>query len=404
MKNTGDASAALASSKNVVEVEIELPYLAHTPIEPLNCVAKLEKDNCELWYACQMPTVDQQQVAEVVGLKPAQVKINTLYAGGRFGRRACANDYVVDAANIAKQVPGRAVKMVWTREDEILNARYRPMAVHHIRGAVADGKLIAWQHHAVAQPILRGTPFEGFIQGPVDGTVAEGISDMHYAIPNLQVQATELPVKVSALWWRSVGNSGNAFVVETVIDQLAKVAKKDPVVFRRELLAREPRALGALNLAVEKSDWSKPLPKGIGRGVAVHKSFGTWVAQVAEVRVKEDGSFKVERVTCAVDCGVAVNPDVIRAQMEGGIGMGLSAALGEAITLNKGVVEQTNYHTYTLMRIDSMPKVDVHIVPSAEVPSGVGEPGLPPIAGAVANALFAATGKPVKRLPIGEKV
>ncbi|GGY73812.1 oxidoreductase subunit beta [Cellvibrio zantedeschiae] len=404
MKNSGDAPATLAKSTNVVEAEIELPYLAHTPIEPLNCVAKLEKDNCELWYACQMPTVDQQEVAGVVGLKPAQVKINTLYAGGSFGRRACANDYVVDAANIAKQVPGRAVKMVWTREDEILNARYRPMSVHHIRGAVADGKLIAWQHHAVAQPILRGTPFEGGIQGPVDGTIAEGISDMHYAIPNLQVQATEFPVKVSGLWWRSVGNSGNAFVVETFIDQLAKAAKKDPVALRRELLAKEPRALGALNLAVEKSDWGKPLPKGVGRGVAVHKSFGTWVAQVAEVSVKDDGSFHVDRVTCAVDCGVAVNPDVVRAQMEGGIGMGLSAALGEAITLNKGVVEQTNYHTYNVMRINSMPKVDVHIVPSAEVPSGVGEPGLPPIAGAVANALFAATGKPIKRLPIGAKV
>ncbi|RYY76279.1 MAG: xanthine dehydrogenase family protein molybdopterin-binding subunit [Gammaproteobacteria bacterium] len=404
LKNEGDAPATLAKSTTVIDVEIELPYLAHTPIEPLNCVAKLEKDNCELWYACQMPTVDQQQVAAAVGLKPTQIKINTQYAGGSFGRRACPHDYVVDAANIAKQVPGRAVKMVWTREDEILNARYRPMAVHHIRGAVADGKLVAWQHHAVAQPILRGTPFEGFINGPVDSTVAEGISDMHYAIPNVQVQATEFAVKVSALWWRSVGNSGNAFVVETVVDQLAKVAKKDPVAFRREMLAKEPRALGALNLAVEKSDWGKLLPKGVGRGVAVHKSFGTWVAQVAEVRVKDDGSFKVERVTCAVDCGVAVNPDVIRAQMEGGIGMGLSAALGEAITLNKGVVEQTNYHTYTIMRIDSMPKVDVHIVPSAEVPSGVGEPGLPPIAGAVANALFAATGKPIKRLPIGDKV
>lgn len=404
LKNEGDAPATLSKATKIIEAEIELPYLAHAAIEPLNCVAKLGKDNCELWYACQMPTVDQQQVAATVGLKPEQVKINTLYAGGSFGRRACASDYVVDAASIAKQVPGRAVKMMWTREDEILNARYRPMAVHHIRGAVADGKLIAWQHHAVAQSILRGTPFEGMVQGPVDGTVAEGISDMHYAIPNLQVQATEIPIKVSTLWWRSVGNSGNAFVVETFIDQLAKAAKKDPVVFRRELLAKEARALGVLNLAVEKSDWGKPLPKGVTRGVAVHKSFGTWVAQVAQVRVKEDGSFRVERVTCAVDCGVAVNPDVIRAQMEGGIGMGLSAALGEAITLNKGVVEQTNYHTYTVMRIDSMPKVDVHIVPSAEMPSGVGEPGLPPIAGAVANALFAATGKPIKRLPIGTMV
>jgi len=405
VKTAGDAIATLATAEQVISAKYELPYITHAAIEPLNCVIKVEKNNCELWFACQMPTVDQQQVAAATGVKPEQVKINTLYAGGSFGRRACPSDYVVDAANIAKQVPGRAVKMVWTREDEILNARYRPMAVHHIRGAVsADGKALAWQHHAVAQAILRGTPFEAFIQGEVDGTVAEGIDDMHYTIPNLQVQATEIPIKISTLWWRSVGHSGNAFVVETFIDQLAKAAKKDPVIFRRELLADTPRALGVLNLAAEKSGWGKNLPKDVTRGIAVHKSFGTWVAQVAEVKVNADKTFTVERVVCAVDCGVAVNPDVIRAQMEGGIGMGLSAALGEAITLNKGVVEQTNYHTYPLLRIDAMPIVEVHIVPSAEVPSGVGEPGVPPIAGAVANALFAATGKPLTKLPLGNKV
>lgn len=405
VKNVGDAVATLATAKQVVSAKYELPYLTHAAIEPINCVAKVEKNKCELWFACQMPTVDQQQVAAATGIKPEQVKINTVYAGGSFGRRACPSDYVVDAANIAKQLPGRAVKMVWTREDEILNGRYRPMAVHHIRGAVsADGRALAWQHHAVAQAILRGTPFEAFIQGEVDGTVAEGIDDMHYAIPNLQVQATEIPIKVSTLWWRSVGHSGNAFVVETFIDQLAKAAKKDPVIFRRELLEKESRALGVLNLAAEKSGWGKSLPKGVTRGIAVHKSFGTWVAQVAEVRVNADGSFNVERVVCAVDCGVAVNPDVIRAQMEGGIGMGLSAALGEAITLKKGVVEQTNFHTYPLLRIDAMPMVEVYIVPSAEVPSGVGEPGVPPIAGAVANALFAATGKPLTKLPLVDKV
>jgi isoquinoline 1-oxidoreductase beta subunit len=405
VKSAGDTVATLAKAEQVIDAKYELPYITHAAIEPINCVVKVEKNNCELWFACQMPTIDQQEVAKATGIKPENVKINTLYAGGSFGRRACPSDYVVDAANIAKQVPGRAVKMLWTREDEILNARYRPMAVHHIRGAVSpEWKAIAWQHHAVAQAILRGTPFEGFIQGEVDGTVAEGIEDMHYAIPNLHVQATEIPIKVSTLWWRSVGHSGNAFVVETFIDQLAKAAKKDPVIFRRELLAATPRALGVLNLAAEKSAWGKSLPKGVTRGIAVHKSFGTWVAQVAEVRVKDDGSFKVERVVCAVDCGVAVNPDVIRAQMEGGIGMGLSAALGEAITLKKGVVEQTNYHTYPLLRIDAMPTVEVHIVPSAEMPSGVGEPGLPPIAGAVANALFAATGKPMTKLPLGNKV
>lgn len=405
LKKEGDAPGSLAKAKNILELQYELPYLTHAAIEPLNCVVKAEKNQCELWYACQMPTVDQQQVAAVVGVKPEQVIINTLYAGGSFGRRACPDDYVVDAAHIGKQVPGRAVKMMWTREDEILNGRYRPMAVHHVRGAVSpEGKLIAWQHHAVAQPILRGTPFEGIIQGPVDSTIAEGISDMHYAIPNLQIAATEIPIKIPTLWWRSVGHSGNAFVAETFIDQLASAAKKDPIIFRRELLTKEPRALGVLNLAAEKAGWKKPLAQGTFRGVAVHKSFGTWVAQVAEVAVKPDGSFQVTRVVCAVDCGVAVNPDVIRAQMEGGIGMGLSAALGEAITVKKGVVEQSNYHNYALMRMDVMPVVEVHIVPSAEMPSGVGEPGVPPIAGAVANALFAATGKAITKLPLGTKV
>ncbi|WP_039912655.1 xanthine dehydrogenase family protein molybdopterin-binding subunit [Cellvibrio mixtus] len=405
VKNTGDASAALKKSEQVIEAKYEIPYLAHAAIEPLNCVVKVDKNQCEMWFASQMPTIDQMEVGKVTGLKPEQVKINSLYAGGSFGRRACAGDYVVDAAQIAKQLPGRAIKMVWTREDEILNARYRPMAVHHLRGAVSpDGKALAWQHHAVAQSIMRGTPFEGMIQGPLDNSIVEGVNDMHYAIPNLQVQGTEIPIKISTLWWRSVGHSGNAFVIETFIDQLAKSAKKDPVAFRRELLANEPRALGVLNLAAEKANWGKPLAAGVSRGIAVHKSFGTWVAQVAEVRINADKTFNVERVVCAVDCGVAVNPDVIAAQMEGGIGMGLSAALGEAITLKNGVVEQTNYHTYTPLRIDSMPKVEVHIVPSAEAPTGVGEPGLPPIAGAVGNALFAATGKPVTKLPLGNKV
>ncbi len=404
VKNTGDAPASLKSAKNIIEAKYELPYLAHSPIEPMNCVIKMDKTQVEIWAASQMPTIDQNEVAAVAGVKPEQVKITSVFAGGSFGRRACASDYVVDAAHIAKQIPGRAVKMVWTREDEFLNARFRPMAVHHIRGAVADDGALVWQHHAVAPSILRGTPFEGMVKGPVDGTVVEGIEDMHYAINHLQVQGSELAVKLPTLWWRSVGHSGNAFVVETFVDQLAKAAKKDPVIFRRELLASEPRALGVLNLVAEKAEWKKSLPAGVTRGISVHKSFGTWVAQVAEVRVNADKSFKVERVVCAVDCGVAVNPDVIRAQMEGGIGMGLSAALGEAITLKKGVVEQTNLHQYQLMRIASMPKVEVHIVPSAEAPSGVGEPGLPPIAGAVANALFAATGKPVTKLPLGNKV
>lgn len=405
MTSRGDATRALNEAERVIEAEFRLPYLAHAAIEPMNCVVQVKDDACELWFGSQTPTFDQQEVAALTGMKPDQVRINTVYAGGSFGRRACPGDYVVDAAAIAKQLPGRPVKMVWTREDDMRNGKFRPMAVHRIRGAVSpEGKLIAWEHHAVAQPLLRGTPFEHFVQGPVEGTLVEGIQDTPYDIPNLLVQGTEMQAGISTLWWRSVGHSGNAFVMEAFVDQLAAAADKDPVAFRRQLLTDQPRGLGVLNLAADKAGWGSPLPKGRGRGVAVHRSFGSWCAQVAEVSVADDGSFAVDRVVCAFDCGVAVNPDVIRAQMEGSIGLGLSAALGEAVTVDKGKVVEGNYNNYQVMRLPKMPKVEVHIVPSAEPPSGAGEPGLPPIAGAVANALAAVTGKRITQLPIGAKV
>lgn len=404
VKTLGDAPTALSNAKKIISAEYELPYLAHAPIEPMNCVVQITKEQAQLWFASQSPTQDQQEVAAVAGLKPEQVKINSLFAGGSFGRRACPSDYVVDAANIAKQMRGVPIKMVWTREDDFLNARFRPMAVHHLRGAVLEDGAIAWQHHAVAPSLFRGTPLAGLIKGPVDPTVTEGIEDTPYAFKHLSVAGSEFPAKIPPLWWRSVGHSGNAFVVETFLDQLARAAEKDPLILRRELLTKEPRALAALNLAADKAQWQKPLPSGLHRGIAVHKSFNTWVAQVAFVRINADNTFKVEKVVCAVDCGIAVNPDVIRAQMEGAIGMGLGAALGEAITLKNGVVEQSNFHQYTPLRMTDMPHVEVFIVPSAQAPTGVGEPGLPPIAPAVANALFAATGKPITKLPMGNKV
>ncbi len=404
IKNTGDAAAALSSATKIISAEYELPYLAHAPIEPMNCVVQITREQAQLWFACQSPTQDQQEVAAVTSLKPEQVKINSLFAGGSFGRRACPSDYVVDAANIAKQMRGVPIKMVWTREDDFLNARFRPMAVHHVRGAVLADGAIAWQHHAVAPSLFRGTPLAGLIKGPVDPTVTEGIEDTPYAFQHLSVAGSEFAAKIPPLWWRSVGHSGNAFVMETFLDQLARAAEKDPVQLRREFLAKEPRALAALNLAADKAQWQKPLPAGLHRGIAIHKSFNTWVAQVAFVRVNADNTFKVEKVVCAVDCGIAVNPDVIRAQMEGGVGMGLGAALGEAITFKNGVGEQSNFHQYTPLRITDMPLVEVFIVPSLDAPTGVGEPGLPPIAPAVANALFAATGKPITKLPLGNRV
>ena len=278
---------------------------------------------------------------------------------------------------------------------------YRPMYLHRITaGLDAEGGLVAWKHRIVGQSIAAGTPMEGMmVQDGVDGTSVEGASNLPYQIPNLQVELHSPKVGVPVLWWRSVGSTHTAFSTETFLDEMAAAAGKDPLEFRRGMLAKHPRHLAVLNLAAEKAGWGRPLPKGRGRGIAVHESFNSFVAEVAEVSVK-GGEVKVERVVCAVDCGLAINPDVIRAQMEGGIGFGLAAALHGAITLKDGRVEQSNFHQYRLLRIPEMPAVEVHIMPSQAKPTGVGEPGVPPIAPAVANAIFAATGKRLRNLPL----
>lgn len=405
VKSTGDVAAAIASAGKQVDAEYRLPYLAHATMEPMNCVVKVGKDSAELWYGCQMPTIDQMQVSQLLGMEAAAVTINTQFAGGSFGRRASPGDYVLDAVEIARQFPQVPVKMVWTREDDIGNARFRPMAVHRVSAKVsAGGELLAWQHHAVAQPILRGSPFEVMISGPVDPTVTEGIADMPYKIPNLAIAGSEAKSPVSTLWWRSVGHSGNAFVVETFIDQLARAAGQDPLAFRQKLLVGEDRWLGVLNLAADKARWGRKMPKGQAQGIAVHKAMGSWVAQVAEVELLATGELQVHKVVCAIDCGTAVNPDVVAAQMEGSIGFALGAVFGEQITLKDGAPEQTNFDNYQPLRISRMPDVEVHIVASAEPPSGVGEPGVPPTTPAVANAVFALTGKPVTALPINVQV
>jgi isoquinoline 1-oxidoreductase beta subunit len=380
-------------------------------MEPMNCVIQLGKDKCEVWNGEQFQTIDQGAVAGAVGLKPEQVKLNQLYAGGSFGRRANPHsDYLVEAAQIAKAINGRAaVKLVWTREDDMRAGYYRPLYYHTIKAALdAQGKPVAWQQRIVGQSILVGTAFESaLVKDGIDGTSVEGAANLPYAIPNLAVELhpTNKTVAVPVQWWRSVGSTHTAFSTETFVDELAAAAGKDAVEFRRPLLAQHPRHLAVLELAAQKAGWGAPLTPGKagerrGRGVAVHESFNTFVAQVAEVTVKADGSFHLDRVVCAVDCGIAVNPDVIRAQMEGGIGYGLSAALYGAITLKEGQVEQSNFHDYRALRISEMPAIEVYIVNSTEKPSGVGEPGTPVIAPALANALFAATGKRVRSLPI----
>jgi isoquinoline 1-oxidoreductase beta subunit len=407
-RKDGDVEKALDGAAKTLHAEFEFPYLAHAAMEPMNCVMRLDGGNCEVWNGEQFQTVDQATVAGALGLKPEQVSLNMLFAGGSFGRRANPHsDYLVETASIVKAIAGRApVKLVWTREDDMRAGYYRPLYYHALKAALdAQGNVVAWQHRIVGQSILSGTAFESMmVKDGVDATSVEGASTLPYAIANIAVDlhTTKLPVPVQ--WWRSVGSTHTGYSTETFIDELAVAAGKDPYALRRALLDKHPRHRGVLELAAAKAGWGKPLPKGRagerrGRGMAVHESFNTFVAQVADVTVKRDGSFKIDRIVCAVDCGVAVNPDVIRAQMEGGIGYGLSAALHGAITLKDGAVEQSNFHDYVPLRIDEMPAIEVHIVPSNEKPSGVGEPATPVIAPAVANALFSATGKRLRKLP-----
>src|SRR5262245_25011019 len=351
----------------------------------------------------QAQTTDQYTVAKVFDLSVEKVQIHTLLAGGSFGRRATPNgDVAGEAASIVKAIGGRQpVKLIWTREDDIRGGRYRPLYVHYIRaGLDPSGRIVGWQHRIVGQSILRGTPFEHVVvKNGIDKTSVEGAANLPYAVGDIAVELQTTDVGVPVLWWRSVGSTHTAFSTETFIDELAHAAKRDPVEYRRKLLKGHPRHLAALELAAQKAGWGTPLPAGRARGVAVHESFNTAVAQIAEVSLGADGLPRVERVVCAVDCGTAVNPDVVRAQMEGGIGFGLGAALLDEITLFEGRVTQSNFHDYRPIRVERMPAIEVHIVPSTAAPTGVGEPGVPPIAPAVANAMFALTGKRVRRLP-----
>ena len=406
-KNAGDPNAIKAAAKTVV-AEYDVPFRAHAPMEPLNCTVLLTADSCKIWAGTQFQTVDRNAAAKVAELKPEQVEITTMLAGGGFGRRAVPDsDYVVEAVHVARVVRRAtaagatppAVRVVWTREDDIKGGYYRPAYVHRVEaGLDKDGKAIAWNQVIVGQSILAGTPFEAFmVKNGIDSTSVEGAME-GYAIPNVNISLHSPKPGVPVLWWRSVGNTHTAFVKETMLDELAAAAGKDPLEYRKSMLAAGSREAAALALAADKAGWGKPLPAGRARGIAVHESFGSVCAQVAEVSV-EGGRVKVHKVTAAIDCGTAVNPTGIVAQVEGAIVYGLSAALSGAITFKDGVVEQSNFHDYAPLRIGDMPVVDVHIVPSSAPPSGVGEPGTPPIAPAVANALFALTGKRLRSLP-----
>ena len=400
---SGDITKGLAGAAKKLEATFEFPYLAHAPMEPLACVVQLSDNACEIWAGSQAQTNDQATAAEVSGLKTGQVTIHTLLAGGSFGRRANPTaDYVREGVEVAKatRALNAPIRLLWTREDDIRGGYYRPMYVHTIAaGLDRRGRPLAWQHRIIGQSILAGMANRAPSKDSVDFTSVEGAANLPYTIPDMLVDLHTTQVGVPVLWWRSVGSTHTAFSTEVMINELAIAAKQDPVAFRRALLKNHPRHLGVLNLAAQKAGWGKPLPKGRWRGVAVHKSFNSYVAEVAEISLA-DGKPKVERVVCAVDCGVAVNPDMVRAQMESGIIFGLSAALYGEITLKDGQVVQSNYHDYQIVRLPETPKIEVHIVPSQAKPTGVGEPGVPPLAPAVANAVFAATGKPMRRLPI----
>lgn len=410
---SGDADKAIAGAARSFDASYDFPYLAHAAMEPLNCVIRLNKDGCDVWNGDQMPTLDQAVLAKLFDLKPEQVNIHTLYAGGSFGRRANKDsDYVLEAGNIAKAIKGRApVKLVWLREDDMRAGYYRPMFHHRLMaGLDKDGKLVGWRHRLVGQSILSGSPFAGMVKDGIDGASVEGATNLPYSIPNLQVDLhTPTNIGVPVLWWRAVGSTHNAFSTECFMDELAQAAGQDPVKWRLSMLDKHPRHAAVLKLAAEKADWGTPLAKGKagerrGRGIAVHESFRTFVAQVAEVTVRADGGFRVDRVVCALDCGTAINPDVVRAQVESSVGFGLSAAMHGAITLTDGKVDQSNFHDYQPVRIADMPRVDVHILPSNANPTGIGEPAVPPLAPAVVNALAAATGKRVRKLPISTEL
>lgn len=398
----GDVDTALPKAKKQINATYEFPYLAHAPMEPLNCTVKISGNSCEIWTGTQMPGVDQTAAATILGFKPAQVKMNIQFLGGGFGRRATpASDFVTEAVQVAKASSGKFVKLVWSREDDIRGGYYRPAFLHQVNiGIGDDGMPAAWKHTLVGQSIVAGTPFQGLIKDGVDGTSVEGVNDSPYleSIPNYDIELHSPNTPVSVLWWRSVGHTHTAFVMETLIDELAHAAGKDPVEYRRSML-KSKRHLNVLNLVAEKAGWNNPLPAGRYRGVAVHESFASYVAQVAEISI-EQGQLKVHRVVCAIDCGLAVNPEGVRAQMESGIIFGLTAVLYGEIFLDKGRVKQRNFHDYKMLRMNETPVMEVYIADSTEKMGGAGEPGTPPIAPAVANAIFAATGKRVRKLPL----
>jgi isoquinoline 1-oxidoreductase subunit beta len=385
-KTAGDAVAALGSAAKKIDAVYEVPYLAHAPMEPLNCVADVKADRCDIYASTQMQTSARAQAAKATGLNPNVVQVHTKYLGGGFGRRAQA-DYVGEAAEVSKAI-GIPVKLTWSREDDLQQDLYRPASLTRFAaGLDGDGWPVAFHSQTACT----------YFGGP--RTAVEGIADTPYAIPNILVGSHNVDPGIPVSYWRSVGYSQNCYFHESFLDEIAVAGGKDPLELRLRLLANSPRLKGALQLAADKFGWSKPLPAGHGKGISIANNVGSNTVQIAEVSV-EKGKVKVHRVVCAVDCGHVVNPAGVEQQIQSGIVYGLSAALKGGITIDRGRVVQTNFHQYDVLRIDEMPNIEVHIVPSTQSPGGIGEASPPGIAPAVCNAIFSATGKRIRRLPI----
>jgi len=401
VRREGDPDAAFAKAAQKIEAVYEVPYLSHAMMEPLNCAVDLRADSCEIWTGTQFQTVDRASAAKIAGLPNEKVQIHTTFLGGGFGRRATPqSDFVVEAVHVAKAA-GVPVKVVWTREDDMQGGWYRPAFVHAVAGSVdASGNPVSWRSRLVGQSIFAGSQFESMMaKKGYDPASVEGADDLPYAIPNLAIEYYQTQVNVPVQWWRSVGHSHTGFVTECFVDELAGLARKDPYQFRRALLLKHPRHLRVLDLAAQKGGWGKPLPKGRARGIAVHFAFESYNAQVAEVSV-QDGKVQVHRIVSAMDCGRYVNPGIIAAQMEGGAIFGASAALFQELTFENGRLQQTNFHTFPALRMNECPVIETHLVESNEKSGGIGEPGVPCTAPAIANAVFAATGKRIRKLPI----
>lgn len=398
-QNVGDVDKAMASAVTKVEANYHVPFLAHATMEPMNCTVHVRNDSCEVWVGNQVLARAQKTAAEVTGLPLEKVVVHNHLIGGGFGRRL-EIDGVTRAVQIAKQVDG-PVKVVWTREEDIQHDMYRPFFFDRFSaGLNAEGMPVAWNHRFAGSSVL-GRWLPPAFQNGIDPETIDGAANLVYTLPNLRVEYTRVePPGIPTAFWRSVGPSHNIFVVESFVDELAHAAKKDPVEYRQALLEATPRAKAVVALAAEKAGWGSPLPAGTGRGVSVQSVFGSYMAQVAEVEVAKDGTVRVRRVTCAVDCGTVVNPDTVRAQVQSAVIFGITAALYGEITLKDGRVEQSNFDTYQMLRINEAPQIDVHIVESSESPGGMGEPGTSAIVPAIGNAIFAATGKRLRKMPV----